>query len=132
MVTLKRGCDNGMSSQLANELFEYGRTLCQMERYSEAKEQLLISEELEHLQYTYYWLYRACKGLGQEDEALKYLALCYNENDMDKRYSMTYAEELVQHGKRREALKVLKKLMDIHGYDEYADELMDDIKEKRI
>lgn len=121
---------NGMSSQLADELFEYGRTLCQMERYAEAKEQLLLADELEHMKDTYYWLYKACSGLGQVDEAMKYLELCYNENDFDKRISMLYAEELVECGKNKKTVKVLEKLMNIHGYDEFADELLYDIKEK--
>ena len=121
---------DGMSSQLADELFEYGRTLCQMERYAEAKEQLLLSDELEHLKDTYYWLYKACKGLGQSDDAMKYLELCYNENDFDKSVSMLYAEELAEHGEYKSTVKVLEKLMSIHGWDEYADELLDDIKEK--
>ena len=121
---------NGMSSQLADELFEYGRTLCQMGRYAEAKEQLLLSDELEHLKDTYYWLYKACKGLGQSDDAMKYLELCYNENDLDKSVSMLYAEELAECGSYKKAVKVLEKSMSIHGWDEYADELIDDIKEK--
>ena len=56
--------------------------------------------------------------------------LCYNENDFDKRISMLYAEELVECGKNKKTVKVLEKLMNIHGYDEFADELLYDIKEK--
>ena len=121
---------NGMSSQLADELFEYGRTLCQMGRYAEAKEQLLLSDEIGHMKDTYYWLYKSCKGLGLSDEAMKYLELCYNENDFDKSVSMLYAEELAECGSYKKAVKVLEKSMSIHGWDEYADELIDDIKEK--
>ena len=121
---------NGMSSQLADELFEYGRTLCQMGRYAEAREQLLLSDEIGHLKDTYYWLYKACKGLGQSDEAKMYLELCYNENVFDKSISMLYAEELAESGKYKSAVDVLEKIMSIHGWDEYADELIYDIKEK--
>ena len=121
---------NGMSSQLADELFEYGRTLCQMERYDEAKEMLILADELEHLKDTYYWLYQVYRGLGQLDEAMKYIELCYNENDFDKSITMLYAEELVVRGKNTQAVKVLEKLMSIHGWDEYADEILNEIKEK--
>ncbi len=83
-----------------------------------------------HLKDTYYWLYKACKGLGRSDEAKKYLELCYNENDFDESISMLYAEELAEHREYKSAVKVLEKSMSIHGWDEYADELIDDIKEK--
>lgn len=43
---------------------------------------------------------------------------------------MLYAEELAESGKYKSAVDVLEKIMSIHGWDEYADELIYDIKEK--
>ena len=121
---------NTMSEGYADELFDYGRTLYQMERYAEAKEQFLLASELEATYYVYYWLYRSCKELGQADEAMGYLGLCYNENDIDMSISVMYAEELAEREEYKKAVNVLEHTLDVNDYDENVDEFLHELKEK--